>query len=230
MTLKLEGIVVIAGNYGCGKTEITINLAIDQKRKGANVRVADLDLVNPYFRTREARGILAAEDIDLVLPPDQYLNADLPILDARVGGMIRKPADLTLLDVGGEDVGATVLSALADSFLGQPVQMLQVLNPFRPDTDSVEACLRVRDQIQQASRLKVTGVVGNANLINSTRAEHILEGYRFATDVARAAEVPLSFITVPKELADQIDASVFQCPMLRISRQLVPPWEKAGGI
>ncbi len=230
MDLRLAGIVIICGNYGCGKTEIAINLAIDQKRKGSQVAVADLDLVNPYFRTREARKILAAFDVDLVLPPKQYLRADLPILDSRVAGMIRRPSGLRILDVGGEDVGATVLSSLADSFQGQAVEMLQVINPFRPHTDSVEGCLAVREKIQRASRLKVTGLVGNPNLINETGPEHILEGYRFMEAVAEASGLPLVFITVPSGLAGRMDLTGINCPVLPITRQLVPPWEKAGPI
>ncbi len=230
MDIKLAGIVVVSGNYGCGKTEITINLAIDQRRKGNRVAVADLDLVNPYFRTREARKTLAAFDIELVLPPARYLNADLPILDSKVAGMIRRPVDLKILDVGGEDAGATVLSALADAFRGQAVQMLQVINPLRPHTDTVEGCLKVREEIQQASRLEVTGLVGNPNLIDETEPVHILEGYRFLQAVAKATGLPLVFITVPAVLVESVERDEIKCPVLPIIRQLVPPWKKAGVI
>ncbi len=110
MKIDLDGIVVIVGNYGSGKTEISINLAANRKREGLEVRIADLDLVNPYFRTREARVPLSEMGIDVVLPPKQYLKADLPILSPKIAGMIRQPSQLTLLDVGGNDVGATVLA------------------------------------------------------------------------------------------------------------------------
>ena len=110
MKIDLNGIVVIVGNYGSGKTEVAVNLAIHQKREGKDVRIADLDLVNPYFRTREARQILDDQGIDVVLPPQKYLQADLPVLSPLVSGMIRKPAQLSLIDAGGDDVGATVFS------------------------------------------------------------------------------------------------------------------------
>ena len=134
MEIKLNGLVVIVGNYGSGKTEVSINLAVTSKRKGLHVRVADLDLVNPYFRTREARKALEAFDIDVVLPPQEYLQADLPILSPSIAGMIRQPDGLALLDVGGDDAGAMVLAALADAFSGVQVDMLQVVNPLRPQT------------------------------------------------------------------------------------------------
>ncbi|MBW1983717.1 MAG: cobalamin biosynthesis protein CbiA, partial [Deltaproteobacteria bacterium] len=136
MEIKLDGIIVIAGNYGSGKTEISINLAINRKRSGLNVRIADLDLVNPYFRTREARHLLSENGIDLVIPPKQYLQADLPILSPAVSGMIKQPAQLTLIDAGGDDVGVTVLASLADALRGREVRMLQVVNPYRPFTET----------------------------------------------------------------------------------------------
>ena len=88
MELDLRGIVIIVGAYGSGKTEVSINLAVYMHQKGVAVRLADLDLVNPYFRTREARDILAEFGIDLVLPPARYMHADLPILTPAVAGMI----------------------------------------------------------------------------------------------------------------------------------------------
>ena len=139
MEINLTGIVVVVGNYGSGKTEVSINLAVHRKHAGVDVRVADLDLVNPYFRTREAKGPLAEMGIEVVLPADQYLQADLPILSPLVAGMIHRSAELTLLDVGGDDVGATVLATLEDAFKDKPIRVLQVVNPLRPFTETIEA-------------------------------------------------------------------------------------------
>ena len=116
MNINLNGLVVIVGNYGSGKTEVSINLAVYRKRAGLNVGIADLDIVNPYFRTREARNTLTDLGIKVILPPEQYLQADLPVLSPTIAGMIRDSADLLILDVGGDDAGAKVLSALADAF------------------------------------------------------------------------------------------------------------------
>jgi hypothetical protein len=227
-TIDLEGIVVIVGNYGSGKTEVSINLARQRKTDGVDVRLADLDLVNPYFRTREARKQLAEIGVEVVLPPEAYLNADLPILSPMVAGMIRKPSRLTLIDVGGDDAGATVLAALADAFRGRPYQMLQVVNPMRPYTDTVAGCLTMRRQIETASKLVVGGWIGNANLIDETTPTDILLGYDFLQQVAGESALPLKFITVARELLPQLDPGRFACPVLAIDRQLVPPWKKAA--
>jgi hypothetical protein len=224
MKIDLRGIVIIVGNYGSGKTEVSINLAVHQKRQGMEVRVADLDLVNFYFRTREALTFLNDLGIDLVLPPAEYFNADLPILAPEVAGMIRQPTDLTLLDVGGDDAGATVLSALADAFVGKSFRMLQVVNPFRPHTDSITGCGKIRKEIESASGMTINGIVGNANLIEETTVETICEGYDFVCKLSGETGLPLEFITVEKRLLPQIDPTIIKSPILTIDRQLCPPW------
>lgn len=225
---KLAGIVIIVGNYGSGKTEIAINLAVDRKRAGLDVRIADLDLVNPYFRTREARVPLAKLGIDVVLPPKQYLQADLPILSPVVSGMIRQPSQLTLIDAGGDDVGATVLATLADSLREKHVLMLQVVNPFRPFTDTPAGCIKIRKKIEAAAKMKITGIIGNANLIDETAAEDIYKGYDFVKALSDETRLPLEFITAPTELIPELDVHRFSCPVLPIGRQLVPPWKRAA--
>ena len=230
MAIELEGIIVVVGNYGSGKTEVTINLAVERQKAGVDVRVADLDLVNPYFRTREARSLLTGLGIDLVLPPEELLHADLPLLSPMVAGMIRKPARLTIIDVGGNDAGATVLSALAEAFRGQRSHMLQVVNPLRPNTDTVAGCLNIRRQIEAAARMPVNGLIGNANLIDETTAADVYQGVEFVERLSRESGLPLQFITVAAELLPEIDMERVPCPVLTIFRQLVPPWKKANNL
>jgi hypothetical protein len=228
LEIRLSGIVGIVGNYGSGKTEVSINLAVNRKQAGLDVRIADLDLVNPYFRTREARTQLEGLGIDVVLPPEQYLQADLPVLSPVIAGMIKKASGVTLLDVGGDDAGAMVLASLADAFKGVQVHLLQVVNPMRPQTGTVEGCLKIRSEIEQAARLKITGLIGNANLITETSIDEIYSGYEFVQKLSGESGLPLEFITIAKEILSDADPSRIACPILAISRQLVPPWLKAG--
>jgi hypothetical protein len=224
MHIDFDDVVIIAGNYGSGKTEIAINLAVYEKQNGKDVKLADLDLVNPYFRTREARKQLQAIGIEVVLPPDQYMTADLPILSSRVAALIRQRNHLAILDAGGNDVGATVLAALGESLKGRPVKMLQVINPFRPYTDTVEGCMKICREIETASKIKMNGIIGNANLIEDTQPTHIYAGYDFVKKLSGESGLPLEFITVGEPLRPEIELTRFSCPVLTIKRQLVPPW------
>jgi len=227
LEINLSGVVAIVGNYGSGKTEVSINLAVDRKRAGVDVCVADLDLVNPYFRTREARKQLEALGIEVVLPPREYLQADLPVLSPIIAGMVKRSAGLSLLDVGGDDAGAMVLAALADAFKDIEVNVLQVVNPLRPNTATVEGCLKIRNEIEQAAQLKITGLIGNANLIDETDSDTIYNGYEFVQELSSISGLRLEFITVAQGLLPEIDTNRIDCPVLPIARQLVPPWLKA---
>jgi hypothetical protein len=228
MNITIAGIVVLVGNYGSGKTEIAINLAAHRKQSGIDVNLVDLDLVNPYFRSREAVDILARAGVEVVIPDRAYFHADLPIVSPAVAGVLRRPAALTIVDAGGDDVGATVLASLADAFDKQPVHVLQVVNPLRPTSRSPAACRKIQEEIEAASKMTVSGLVGNANLLDDTTTETIDEGYRFMMELARESRLPLEFITADATLYGSLDPGNFGCPLLPIHRQLVPPWKSAA--
>jgi len=227
VNLRLEGVVVLVGSYGSGKSEVAVNLAIYHRQAGMEVRIADLDLVNPYFRSREAEAQLTGLGIDVVLPPRPYVQSELPVLSPRVSGLIRRAEGLTLLDAGGDQVGATVLAALGDAFAGRSCQVLQVINPLRPDTGSVAGCMRIQRQIEASAKRAITGLIGNANLIDETTPQVIVDGYAFVKEVCAACGLPLMFVTVAEELLARVDPAQFGCPVLTIRRQLVPPWKRA---
>lgn len=226
MDIDIKGIVIICGNYGSGKTETAVNLAARSRQKGMDVKIADLDLVNPYFRTREARIPLEKLGIKVVLPHRQYMHADLPILTPAVAGMIRQPSELTILDAGGDDVGVTVLAALADHLSGKTVHMLQVINLYRPFTETVEGCLKIKQEIETSSKLKITGLVSNANLIDETTPDHIYKGYDLVREVSKTTGLKIEFITASSRMIPRLDMDRFLCPVLTIDRKLVPPWKK----
>ncbi len=226
MKIDLNGIVVICGNYGSGKTETALNLAVTKRLEGIDVKIGDLDLVNPYFRTREARKYLENLGVDVVLPDNQYMHADLPILTPAVAGMIKQPSTLTILDAGGDDTGVTVLAALADHLEDKNVNMLQVINPFRPFTENVEGCIKIKEEIENTSKIKITGVVSNSNLIDETEPEHIYKGYDLLKDVSSATGLEIKFITAGAHLISQLELDRFTCPVLKIDRKLNFPWKR----
>lgn len=225
LNISLKNVVIIVGNYGSGKTETAINLAVSQKRTGIDVSIADIDLVNPYFRTREAKQYLETLGINVILPPDKYMQADLPILSPLVSGLIKKPGQLAIFDAGGDSVGVTVLAALGDTLKNIDFQMIQVVNPFRPFTETIEGGIKIKNEIEKTSKLKITGIAGNANLIEATCLEDIYKGYEFVLKFSKAVGLPLIFITCDVNLIQKLDITKFNCPILPIERQLLPPWK-----
>jgi hypothetical protein len=141
--------------------------------------------------------------------------------------MLRHPEGLTLLDVGGDDVGATVLAALADSLIGKTAKVLQVINPNRPYTDSVAGCLKIREEIEAKAKMPITGIVGNANLMEETTLDVVMQGFEFCRRVADEGRIPLEFITVPAALLTRLPKNDIPCPILALKLHLVPPWKRA---
>ena len=166
-----ERIVLLVGNYGSGKTEVAVNLAIRLAAQ-QSVSIADLDLVNPYFRCREARAEMETFGVKVINPEGEFVAADLPIVLPEIRGALAGGEGTLIFDVGGDDVGARVLSSLADVFAGRRYTMLQVVNSRRPFTETVEGCLRIKSEIEAASRLQVTALVSNAPLAGGDRRGH----------------------------------------------------------
>ena len=222
--LPEERVVLIVGNYGSGKTEVAVNLAIRLSETQA-VTIADLDIVNPYFRCREARVEMERFGIRVINPVGGYEAADLPIILPEIRGALLHTEGALILDVGGDDVGARVLSSLADVLSGRPYTMLQVLNVRRPFTETVEGCLRIGSEIEAASRLRITGLVSNTHLLEETDAATILEGIRLAREVGKVAGLPVAFMTAEESLRGTFDADGAGCPVLWIKRRMLPPWK-----
>jgi len=216
---------MVVGNFGSGKTEVSVNLAIELARAGRRVQVADLDLVNPYFRCREARRLMEGHGIRVVVPPGAQEFADLPILLPEVAGMLEPPADVTsLFDVGGDDVGARALASLRPRIREGSYQLWQVINARRPFTDSVEGCLAMQRSIERASRLRVTGLLANTHLIDQTTTADVLDGWRMARAVSLRNGVPVRCVAVMRDLAGAPELSVIDAPLLRLERHMLPPW------
>jgi hypothetical protein len=222
--VPLARIAIVTGNYGSGKTEVSVNWVLHLARIGIpGLSIADLDVVNPYFRCREAGELMTAAGVRVIAPPGEQLHAELPILLPEIKGLLQRPDGTAVLDVGGDDVGARVLASYTGFVAAH--EMLQVVNAYRPFTDTVAGACRIAEEIEAAARLRMTGVISNAHLQDETTIDVLLKGADLARRVAEARGLPLRFVTAPRELATQVAARL-QEPVLPIDRHMLPPWKR----
>ena len=216
--------MIITGNYGSGKTEVAVNWTLHLARRGVgNVSIADLDVVNPYFRCREASELLVSFGVRVIVPQGEHFHSELPIVLPEIKGLLQRDDGIAMLDVGGDDVGARVLRSFAGFFRAH--EMLQVVNAFRPFTDTVAGCLRIQDEIEESSGLRMTGIICNAHLMDETDVDTILRGAELAVEVAERRDLRLRFVTAMHPLADEV-ARRSGLPVLPLDRRMLPPWKR----
>lgn len=217
--------IVLVGDYGSGKTEIAVNLSLQwaAARPSTQVAIADLDLVNPYFRCREATQPLEQAGIRVVKPAGAHQYADLPILMPEIKGLILDPEVNAVLDVGGDAVGSRVLAALAPCAC-EELAFWFVVNGNRPFCDTPAGCLKSIRGIEEASGLKITGLVSNTHLMAETTAQMVLDGQGLTQEVAAALDVPVCLVAVMESVARGLPTDSIGHPLMTMGRLMVPPW------
>jgi hypothetical protein len=190
-------ITVICGHYGCGKTNLALNLALDEAAKGERVTVADLDIVNPYFRSSEYGGLLEEYGIRLIAPVFAGTTLDTPTLPPELYSLFEPSAGKVFIDAGGDDAGVTALGGLHELLEEAGYQMLYVINRYRVLSQTPEEALALLREIETASRLKATGLVNNSHLGVETTLETLLGGLDFAHKTAELTGLPLLYSTAP---------------------------------
>ncbi len=219
-----QRVVCIIGNYGSGKSEVSVNWALALAKAGVfPVTIADLDIVNPYFRCRDAIAPMEAAGVHVVVPRGGNFYADLPIILPEIKGLFGSTGGTAIFDVGGDDAGARVLSSFAGAI--PEYEMLQVVNTRRPFTTTVEGILQMRAGIERSSGLKVTGYIGNTHLMEETTVETLLEAVAILKDLERVSKTPVRFVTAAARLYDAFRARSKDFPVLPIRRNLQPPWK-----
>jgi hypothetical protein len=219
-----ERITVFTGNFGSGKTEVAVNYVTRLADHGADVSIADLDIVNPYFRCREVTELMEERGVSVVVPPGDLRWADLPIILPEIKGMLARRTGRTVLDVGGDPVGARVLGSLAAGFDEDELEVFIVLNANRPFTDTPESCIKMMEDIGRSARIPVTAIAGNTHLMDDTTWDVIREGEELVGEVSRRTGLPVRFVTADEDLLADPPSAWDGPPVLRLTRHMLPPW------
>ena len=198
-------VTLFAGHYGSGKTNIAVNYAINLKKEGYPVVIADLDIVNPYFRTKDSEDELKKQGIELICSEFANTNLDIPSLPQTMYRVIHDKSIYAVMDIGGDDAGAVALGRFSDGIKQEDnYNMFFVVNFFRPLTKNADEAFAVLKEIEAACSLKFTGIINNSNLGESTDAEDILSTEAQTERFCELSGLPLCFTTVKQELYETL--------------------------
>ena len=198
-------LTLFAGHYGSGKTNVAVNLAIYMKKQYNNLVVADLDIVNPYFRTKESLDDFKKHGIELICSEYANTNVDIPALPADMYRLTTDKSLTAVIDVGGDDRGAYALGRLVPEIEAEGnYEMLMVINGYRPLTPDAASTIEVMREIETACKLKFTGLVNNSNVGELTTAEYVLNSMDYAREVSNKSGLPIVMTTVKADLYDEL--------------------------
>lgn len=201
---ETKRITVLAGHYGSGKTNIAVNYAIALSNESKKVSIADLDIVNPYFRAKDSFESLKEKGIRLISSEYANSNVDTPALPADAYSIFADKSVYAVVDVGGDDRGALALGRYAPYILEEDYDMLFVINKFRFLTTDADSTVDVMREIEEASGVAFTGIVNNSNLGEETTAEDVLNSSEYAEAVSEITGLPIKMTTVKQELYSEL--------------------------
>lgn len=205
----MKRITLFAGHYGSGKTNLALAFARQLKAAGRRVAIGDLDIVNPYFRTKDSAAALSAEGIELVVSDFANSNVDFPALPKEIYALVGDRSRPVVLDIGGDDRGALALGRYVDEIRAEnDYDFLAVINASRPLTRIPSDTVEVLREIETAAKLSFTGVVNNTNLGPDTTAETVLASRPYADAVAHALGVPVVMTSALARLREALEGKV----------------------
>ncbi len=216
-------VTILAGPFGSGKTEIAINRAFAAGRAG-KAAIADLDIVNPYFRSRELRETFQAKGIQVAAPRGNLAQADLPALTGDLERLLADPEVRVVVDVGGDPAGARLLGSFAPSLERAGYALFLVVNPNRPFVSTPEEIEASLAEIEAASKLRATGVVSNPHLIQLTTPDVVREGHQVVLAGAARLGLPLAGLFFVPEFLGPWVPDFGDLPVVPMDRFMLPPW------
>ena len=207
--MTTKRLTILCGHYGSGKTNVAVNLAFKLREQHDRVTVADLDIVNPYFRTKDSIKEFDERGIRLICSPYANSNVDIPALPQELYSVTDDKGQTVVLDIGGDDRGALALGRLAEQIKTEnDYAMLMVINRYRPLTPDVPATLEVMREIETACGIPFTGLVNNSNLGEETTADDVLSSTAYADAVAEATGLPLVMTTIKDTLYTELKGQI----------------------
>ena len=214
-------LTLLCGHYGSGKTNVAVNLAFHLKEQYNNIVVADLDIVNPYFRTKDSLHDFEAHGIELICSEYANTNVDIPALPADMYRLTSDKDITAVIDVGGDDRGAYALGRLVPEMKQENnFDMLMVINGYRPLTPDAESTIEVMREIETACGLKFTGLINNSNIGEETTSLDIIKSMDYANEVSKQSGLPIVMTTVKSNLYDELKSQIDN--LLPLSLQAKP--------
>lgn len=197
-------ITLFAGHYGSGKTNIAVNFALSLKEMGKSVEIADLDIVNPYYRTKDSEEELNAAGIRVISSEFANSNVDFPAMPGEAYSIIDNKETFAVCDVGGDDRGAYALGRFREGILAEDYEMYMVINKYRPLTRDVDSLLEIKKEIEAAAGIPFTAIVNNSNLGRETDAEAVLSSLDYAKEASEKLNLPIKLTTVIEPLYEEL--------------------------
>ena len=194
---KYKRVTLFAGHYGSGKTNLAVNFALSMRKAGLPVKMADLDIVNPYFRTKDSEKLLKDAGIELISPAFANSNVDLPALPQQAYSLVQRKDFYAILDIGGDDRGAYALGRYTPYILEEnDYEMIFVANFYRPLTTTADEAIEVMREIELACKIKFTAIINNSNLGNQTTADAVNSTAKIAEELSNKTGLPIIATTV----------------------------------
>lgn len=205
-------IYITVGHYGSGKTEFSVNYALELKKLNDNVILVDLDIVNPYFRSNDARALLEENGITVIAPDYAGTNVDIPVLPAEIMRIFNEKDAKIVIDVGGDDDGAIALGRYRQFFDSADYEMSLVVNTKRPLSSTVSEIIEMKQNIEAASRLLITNIISDTNIADETTKDVIKDGYAITKTAAQKLNLPIKYVVsaFDADFGEEINKKLFK--------------------
>ena len=219
--MEHKRVTLFAGHYGSGKTNIAVNYAFKLKKDGESVVIADLDIVNPYFRTKDSKEELDKNGIKLISSEFANTNVDFPALPQEMYEVTDNRSEFAVLDIGGDDRGAYALGRYAPSIKEENnYEMLLVINKYRPLTADAGSVAEIMREIELAGGIAFTGIVNNSNLGEETTAQTVLNSVEYSSEVSRITGLPVKMTSVQQSLYDELKDKIDNVFPLKLQHKI----------